>query len=49
MSLISESDLLSKGLEQRYMNIFSKEALDEIKSVQSTARKEIIDAKIESI
>ena len=33
-TLMSESELLAQGLEQRHMGIFSKSALKEIKAVQ---------------
>ena len=33
VSLISESDLLAKGIEQSYMNFFSQKAIDEIKTI----------------
>ena len=43
ITLISESDLLSKGLEQNQMGIFSKSVLQEIKTVQEIIGKPILD------
>lgn len=39
VTLITESELLSKGVEQSYMNVFSQAALDEIKTVQAMTSK----------
>ena len=42
-TLMSESELLAKGLEQKHMGIFSKDVLDEIKAVQQIVGKPILD------
>ena len=43
LSLISESDLLSKGIEQRYLGTFSEDVIEEIKNVQELIGKPILD------
>ena len=43
MTLITESELLSKGVEKCYMNAFSQEAFDEIRSVQAVTGNKIIE------
>ena len=48
ITLISESDLLSKGLEQCHMGIFSQPVLQEIKAVQEIIGKPILDSKIDT-
>ena len=42
-TLMSESELLAQGLEQRHMGIFSKSALKEIKAVQQIVGRPILD------
>lgn len=42
VSLISESDLLSRGIEERHMRIFSKDTIDQIKRVQTIVDTQIL-------
>ena len=46
VSLISESDLLSKGIEPKHMGIFSEKVIDEIRVVQEAIGKPILDGSI---
>lgn len=44
-TLMSESELLAQGLEQKHMGIFSQSVLDEIKVVQQIVGRPILDEK----
>ena len=48
VSLISESDLLAKGIEQSYMKFFSQKTIDEIKTIQALTGKNIFDPALAS-